>query len=829
MDEAKKRGMRVWVLDDAHFPTGFANGWIRDRYPEKGKKYLMEDHFDVYGPLDDASFIIDGWLNRFNFRFPEEKLKMDDRLLAVVASRRLDKVGDIDGTLLDLTDRVRDGILYWNLPEGHWRIYILIVTRNWGGMPDYINIIDADSVRVLIDAVYQPHYERYREDFGKTFAGFFSDEPSMGNAKGFSFDESIGRKNMVLPWSDEVPQLLEKELGSDYKRFLPCLWHNVGRKTPWVRFKYMDIVTRLYEKNFSRQIGEWCESHNVEYIGHVIEEQNMHARLGDGSGHFFRALGGQHMSGIDVIGQQIMPRYESFNHIPLGQEPDNEFFHFALAKMGASLGHIDPLKKGRTMCEIFGASGWATGVKDMKWMIDHVLVRGINHLVPHAFSPKEFPDPDCPPHFYARGRNPQYRYFRHLMEYSNRICHLLNGGEHVAPVAVLYHAEAEWSGEYMFFQKPAHWLTRSQIDYDILPSDIFSNLKAFSTRLEGDKLEVNKEGYRCLVIPYSQYVTAAVAEFIGNTTGKGIEFIFINGLPEGISDDADPVRSGRLLERLKGCTVVTLEKLAGVLLKKGIYDIRCTADEPYLRYYHYRREETDIYMFFNEHPYNEINTVVNIPRTGKVSIYNAFENSLIPLTVSIEGDTTKLPLRLSKYESVIVVFGEVDSALMGNALPADEVLQDDGRYKEYEVSCRWRISLATALEYPEFSPKLELNTLGNISSPEYFPNFSGTIRYETEFNTEASGSKAVLELGEVYEVAEVWVNGRHAGVRICPPYRFDISGLLKPGMNTLRVEVTNTLVRECRDIMSLYRALDPSGLLGPVKIKFRRRGGGSDS
>lgn len=24
--EAEKRGMRVWILDDKHFPTGYANG-----------------------------------------------------------------------------------------------------------------------------------------------------------------------------------------------------------------------------------------------------------------------------------------------------------------------------------------------------------------------------------------------------------------------------------------------------------------------------------------------------------------------------------------------------------------------------------------------------------------------------------------------------------------------------------------------------------------------------------------------------------------------------------------------------------------------------------
>ena len=88
-------------------------------------------------------------------------------------------------TAVELTDRVVDGTLNWDVPEGRWRVFLLILTRDWGGDPDYLNPIDADAVRVLIDAVYEPHRVRYAADFGHTFAGFFSDEPSFGNAKGF--------------------------------------------------------------------------------------------------------------------------------------------------------------------------------------------------------------------------------------------------------------------------------------------------------------------------------------------------------------------------------------------------------------------------------------------------------------------------------------------------------------------------------------------------------------------------------------------------------------------------------------------------------------------
>ena len=86
---------------------------------------------------------------------------------------------------------------------------------------------------------------------------------------------------------------------------------------------------------------------------------------------------------------------------------ENEFFHYYLGKLASSLAHIDEKKKGRAMCEIFGAYGWAEGTKIMKYLMDHMLVRGINYYVPHAFSPKPN-DTDCSPNFYDTGKNPPY-------------------------------------------------------------------------------------------------------------------------------------------------------------------------------------------------------------------------------------------------------------------------------------------------------------------------------------------------------------------------------------------------------------------------------------
>src|SRR5207249_1748338 len=54
----------------------------------------------------------------------------------------------------------------------------------------------------------------------------------------------------------------------------------------------------------------------------------------------------------------------------------------------------------------------------------------------------------------------------------------------------------------------------------------------------------------------------------------------------------------------------------------------------------------------------------------------------------------------------------------------------------------------------------------------------------------ANGMRALLE-SPVREAAQVWVNGKLAGSVWEPPYRVDVSGLLKPGENVIKIVVAN--------------------------------------
>jgi hypothetical protein len=102
------------------------------------------------------------------------------------------------------------------------------------------------------------------------------------------------------------------------------------------------------------------------------------------------------------------------------------------------------------------------------------------------------------------------------------------------------------------------------------------------------------------------------------------------------------------------------------------------------------------------------------------------------------------------------------------------------------------------------------------------PYFTGSAAYEKEIEIprQYAGSRLVLDCGDVGVVADVQVNGKPAGARVWLPFRFDITKLVQPGKNTIRILVSNTMENE-RAVENHADKLDQiklNGLLGPVRI-----------
>lgn len=787
IDEAKKRNMEVWFFDDGSYPSGVAAGLIYEKYPQYTKKYLAHHYIDAIGPMRGSSILVETWL------------KEEETLIGVVACRRLDGMDQMDlSSCVDITEYVEDGILYWDIPEGEWRIFILKQTPNGGEeyTRHYLNPLEKEGAEAFLELIYEAHYQHFAEEFGKTIKGFFSDEPRFGNAAGYTY--RLG-ENHVLPWSDTLLEELSERGMGNFMTLIPALFYEAGEQTADVRFLYMDTVSKRFDQNFLSLLGAWCRSHQVRLIGHVVEENGVHARLAYGPGHYFRAMNGLDAAGIDVV-NNVYPGRTDGKFLTKFNDYDTTFNHWGLSKMASSAAHLDPKKQGMTICEAFGAYGWSEGLKAMKWITDAICVRGVNVLVPHAFSPKQFPDPDCPPHFYAGGNNPQFPYFHTWADYANRVCDRITGGVHIAPAAVLYHAEAEWGGAYEPFEVAVKSLMQSQIDCDVLPKDVLCDTAQM--QIKTGEFVIHEEHYRALIVPYAEYLPAELQPVFQALTEAGIPVIFTQNYPKRYY-------LGEAFVRTEGMYQMEAGMLAAFLRQNGISDICAASTQEHLAYYHYKKAEKDFYFLVNEDIHHDIETKLFFSDAREAVLYDAMEDRYWIAEQNKTETGTEVSILLKPYESIFVVFGENTTAAEGRERKVTDhfTLSDDA----------WKISVCEYGEENTFH-EISLNRLENISGAKLLPRFSGTIRYEKVF--EARAGKMWISLGEVYEAARVFLNGSLIGEKICPPYCLEIDEkLVKDGENKLVVEVANTLAKAHHDNpFDCYWVQEPSGLLGPVEV-----------
>lgn len=855
LDEARKRDMKVWILDDSHFPTGFANGAIKNAPKGLHHKYMCCRTLEMAGPIKMAEFEVKQYMQPATPPWAPAPPKSeddfaDDKLLKILACPV--EEGGALGRPFDLTDKTVNGRVVFDLPEGYFKIYVVYITRNGKGRNDYINFLDKDSCRVLIDTVYEAHYDHYKAYFGNVIAGFFSDEPPIGNVPGYMPIGPIGTAGQDLPWSDRAMSAFDEEYGSEgWREVLPYLWADAQDKAEQakVRNAYMQMVTKLVEECFSNQIGQWCQEHGVEYIGHMLEDCDMNMNLGASMGHFFRGLAGQHMAGVDNIGGQVTIAGENaVRHDNPACRDEAGFYHYMLGKMGASHGAIDPKKKGRTMCENFGAYGWQSGPREEKFMMDHFMVRGVNRYVPHAFTPAPFPDPDCPPHFYAHGENPTYRAFGELMAYSNRVCHLIDGGTPCMDVALLYAAEGVWAGGGESDIPICRALCREQVDFHILPADVFVKDGEYSTEFDGSRLLVNGITYRALVIPGCRYLDVHTAAFVKEAIRSDFPIIFTDYRPEGITGALEKENSD-FIQQISICPVVPAQKVGSYIRENEIVPLQISLHpaQPRITGYHYVLEGRDELLLLNEMPAQYYEGEVKVRAKGLPVRYYPWENRLEEVTYTdiAEGEIS-IQLLVAPLELCILLFmekEEAEKALANAGKALSGVLLKERRpaafLQEFSVGrveakayLRQLREHGAALHGADAMVPFTIEK--TVKAPftgmqEEFPDYAGYYIYETKVSLSPEKGY-VLEIEQVNESAEVFVNGKSMGMRLQAPYVYEIPAacLQRDGENTIRIEAATLPERKVKAMgvnisaMSADRPLSPTGILGEVKIYEKR-------
>ncbi|MHB1629269.1 MAG: glycosyl hydrolase, partial [Bacilli bacterium] len=719
------------------------------------------------------------------------------------------------------------------------------------------DIMRTEVTDAFIDVTYEETYRRFSAEFGRTIKGFFGDETGFENFG--SYDLLFGADVPSFPWTLRMLDEFRSRKDYDLAPLLPALWFEYGGNTEKVRYDMMDVLTTLLSENFFKRIQVWCRGHNVQFIGHVVEDNGAHAHHGYGAGHFYRMLKHFDMGGYDLVAQVIPGKTEGL--ILWGVwEWKSEFFYWAMAKMADSASNLFAPSQP-TMCENFGAYGWSLGLRWMKWLSDWQIVRGTDFFVPHAFNPR-YPDDDCPPHFFAAGRNPQWRYWRYWADYVNRACLMLRGGRHVAQVGVLYHAESEWAGgqdSVMPLETVARSLMTGQIDFEFVSYE--SLLGAMSIEGQPGVAKICGVDLKAIVLPKVEFIPIDVMRKLLELAKHGVTIVALEGPPTGDTGGRhDMVQS--LAEQtwdgsLANTIVASADQIAAIMRSLGFWDIEIEGRaHPLLQYYYTDQQGLPVYFFNNERIDEAFEGWIVLRQSGLPEFWHALAGTVGDVPVyKQEGNFLKVHVKLEPYESVFlvvkpftsvmrhieattipeIIFEEGNMLIGVTSIPGSfNVAYSDGSQESYAVPDahlspidlveKWRVVRAGSLETKSHAP-LGNYGLGNLNEidPETFDAFAGTAIYRSTFDYPYDPNVYFVEinLGDVWETVQLFINGHDMGVKLCPPYRYVISSFLQEGENSLEIRVTNTLHSEIRDRYSGERF--PFGILGPVRVETKYR------
>ncbi|MFT3786625.1 MAG: glycosyl hydrolase [Tepidisphaeraceae bacterium] len=221
-----------------------------------------------------------------------------------------------------------------------------------------------------------------------------------------------------------------------------------------------------------------------------------------------------------------------------------------------------------------------------------------------------------------------------------------------------------------------------------------------------------------------------------------------------------------------------------------------------------------------------------------------------PVHVAVgEGEELTLPGMPGAPSPVVELRRDADGKLKLRAWTAGDVGLTFASGKTWQhtvasaaptttVEGAWDVRFPPGRGAPE-SAKFDSLVSWTASSDGGVKYFSGTATYHKTITIPAAmvgeGKVVELNLGDVKNLAEVTLNGQNLGVLWKPPFKCDISSVVRAGDNDLEVKVTNLWPNRLIGDLKLpeaqrttwttfnpYKAsspLLPSGLLGPVTVR----------
>ncbi len=871
MKEAKRLGLDLGLITSSGWNAG--GPWVS---PEMASKNLFVATEVVTGPAQISR----------KLAFPEvprdcpkgadglPKWMLDVAVLAWPDSK--DKVIPDLSQVLDLSDKMQGGELHWTVPPGKWQVARFVCSNNGqqliAASPNskgpFIDFLDPDATRF--------HFKYIIDKLGLKKGG----DPACP-LKTLEVDSM--ELHPGIQWTPKFPEWFKQYHGYSPIAWLPVLvgW-TVGDKEQSDCFQY----------DFNKTVSDLLIFSHYTTGSKVCAEYGLQL-AGEAGGPGPPIWDTCPVDALKALGNVDIPRGEFWiRH-------RNMF----LVKEIASASHIYgkpyvDAESWTTWRRWMDSPFVRKQIVDRAFCegLNRITYHGYSH------SPVEAGFPGQTYHA-GVDMNPQVVWWskaRPFMDYLARCCHLLQQGLFVADAAYFYGDQAPnfWP---LFHSVPDKLLLPglgAGYDYDVVNSDIILNRMLVR---DGRITLPDGMSYRVLVLPEQVHMPLAVLIKLEQLVAEGATIIGPQPLAvPGMRNHADQTAQLRALaDKMWGpCdgtkvtehhhgkgNVVWGLSARDYLARQSIEpDFACldATQAANLDYIHRQTPEVDLYFVRNTtlSPVHA-NCRFRVEHRGAPQFWDPSDGSSVPLFVheAVDGGTRVL-IDLPPGGSAFVVFEKrkgadgvrsLASSTADASLPAPQVVSLDGvktvaqvwqngQYtltdcagQEYQtavsqlptplgISDNWTIAFDPKWGAPAkvAFPKLLSWADHENEGIKYYSGLGVYTRtLEVPADWLASGRGVHLDLGDVRELAEVFVNGKSAGVLWKAPYRSDITGLAKPGANDLKIEVMNLWINRLAGDMNLPAErrytrtnmkpvrdmggdetwkVQPAGLLGPVRL-----------
>lgn len=626
VDKAKEERMRAYLYDEDRWASGAAGGYVtrEERYRARyllftTVSYEQAEENPASVPVDSPRTGKGRLLARYAVRLNDEGELAEYRLLK-------------DGQQADAA-------------ETAWYAYLEIEKESpWFNNQTYVNTLDKKAIERFVEITHERYKEVVGNEFGGAVQSIFSDEPQFSRKTTLGFAGE--KKDVVLPWTDDLPDTFRAAYGEELLAGLPELyWELPGGAVSLIRYHYHDHIAERFAEGFADTVGTWCARNGLLLTGHMMEEPTLKSQTA--------ALG------------EAMRSYRSFQ-LP-GIDMLCDWREYTTAKQAQSAAH--QFGCPGVMSELYGVTNWDFDFRGHKLAGDWQAALGVTLRVPHLtwVSMEGEAKRDYPASIGYQ--SPWYTEYPMVEDHFARLNTVLTRGKAQVRLGVIHPVESYWlhwgpseatalvrdeMDEH--FQSLAQWLLYGLIDFDYISESLLPQ----QCEAGNAPLSVGEMAYDVVLVPDCQTLRATTVDRLESFVAAGGRLVFAGRIPELV--DAKP--SGRIKELAQRAECISFSKGAILAALDGVrfVDIRDDKGMRTTNLLHQVRAEGDtryVFLCHGEKPENpdvcpREDIVLRIRGEWKVRRMDTATGEIAPLHVAYEKGRTVLRYAFYAYDSLLI-------------------------------------------------------------------------------------------------------------------------------------------------------------------------------